>query len=188
MNPVLDAPSRRSVSALALWSAPVVALAVAAPAAAASVSPSSEQDGWNIAARAGRGLSSGGLIDYTGFAFQETAGRTPAASVAFVETCTVDITVVWGQYLDGAPARAEAAALAASLLSAVLVAPAASAGVVVGAWSAVDGPRTSSPERLITNGGVNDEGTGTWACAGVRAGPSRCRASPPPVRPATATS
>ncbi|MWV60304.1 hypothetical protein [Rathayibacter sp. VKM Ac-2754] len=37
----------------------------------------------------------GGRAD-TGFAIQETAGRTPPVSLTFVETCTVDITVVWG--------------------------------------------------------------------------------------------
>lgn len=148
MHPSSDAPSRRSVSALALWSAPVVALAVAAPAAAASAPAASEQEGWNVAARSGRDLSSGELTGYTGFAFAETAGLRPAASIAFVETCTVDITAEWSQFSDGSAARSAAASLADSVLKATLVAPASTtAGVVAGPWSAVDGPTDFGPTR-----------------------------------------
>lgn len=148
VTPSSDAPSRRSVSVLALWSAPVVALAVAAPALAASAPPAgAEQEGWNVAARSGRDLSSGGLTGYTGFAFTETAGLTPASSIAFVETCTVDITAEWSQFSDGSSARSAAASLAASVLRATLVAPAsATAGVVAGPWSAVEGPTDVGPK------------------------------------------
>lgn len=161
MTPSSDAPSRRSVSALALWSAPVVALAVAAPALAASAPPTgAEQEGWDVAARSGRDLSSGGLTGYAGFAFTETAGLVPAASIGFVETCTVDVTAEWSQFSDGSAARSAAATLADSVLRATLIAPASiTAGVVLGAWSAVDGPTDVGPKVAYLGDQIE---AGTW--------------------------
>ncbi|MBF4463531.1 MULTISPECIES: hypothetical protein [unclassified Rathayibacter] len=162
MNPSFGAPSRRSVSALAAWSVPVVAVALAAPAAVASetLSAPAEQEGWNVAARSGTSLSSGGLSGYTGFAFQETAGRVPAPVIAFVETYILDITATWSEFESSSSARAEALGLAASVMLATLVAPTSTtAGVSVGAWSAVAGPSDQGPTYGIYNGVING---GVW--------------------------
>lgn len=162
MNPPSDAPSRRSVSSLALWSAPVVALAVAAPAASASgpAALDAEQPGWNVAARSGRGISSGGLTGYTGFAFEETAGLVPAPVVSFVETVVIIVTANWGSPASAQAGRDAAAVTARAVMTAVLIPPRQQTpGVGVGAWSVV-GPTDVglTLELRDSIGGTDDSG------------------------------
>jgi hypothetical protein len=147
-TPTNAGPSRRNVAKVAAWTIPAIAVAAAAPMAAAS-----PQAGWNVAVTSGSALSVAGLNAFTGFAIRETAAKTPLTPLTFTETYTIHVDISW-LASSGAVGKAAslliASTLVATLSTAALVTNAIgakTANTTLGAWSALSGPvETALPD------------------------------------------